>query len=73
MVIDKKTFCEYIEDTYLNNDESLIDVVLGACEKFNIEIEYVNEFLNRVIKEKLHEEFVQLKFIPQEEFKVIDE
>jgi hypothetical protein len=71
MIIQKKDFCLYVEDSYLNNNLSLIDTVLEACDYFNIEYDLVKVFINRQLKEKLRIEFEKLNYLKSDNINVI--
>ena len=71
MIISKKDFCIYVEELNSNNEISIIDNVLQACEDHNIDPSFVNSLINRSIKEKLRIEFVNINLLKSEQNFVI--
>jgi len=71
MIISQKDFCLYVEEQFANNDMSMIDTVLGACAKYNIDPELVEPLINRSVREKMEIEFIELNYLRAETGKVI--
>ena len=71
MIITKKDFCLYLEDEFIESDKSMIETILAACEKYTIEPDLVEPLINRQIKEKLEQEFIDLNYLKTENFKII--
>ena len=71
MIITKKDFCLYLEDKFIESDKSMIEIVLEACEKYTIDADLVEPLINRQIKEKLEQEFIDLNYLKTENFKVV--
>lgn len=63
MILTKKDFSLYVEEQNTENDEGIIDNVLAACEKFNIDPEMIEPLINRSIKEKLEVAYTKLHYI----------
>lgn len=71
MIISQKDFCLYVEEQFANNDMSMIDTVLMACARYNIDPEMVEPLINRSVREKMEIEFIELNYIRAETGKVI--
>ena len=63
MIINKKEFCIHIEEEFSTNNMSLIDNVLTACNEFNVDPDMVEPLINRSIKEKIKEEYIELNYL----------
>lgn len=71
MIISQKDFCLYVEEQFANNDMSMIDTVLMACARYNIDPEMVEPLINRSVREKMEIEFIELNYLRAETGKVI--
>ena len=71
MILTKKDFSLYVEEQNTENDEGIIDNVLSACEKFNIDPEMIEPLINRSIKEKLEVAYTKLHYIKTSNNRVI--
>ena len=71
MILIKKDFSLYIEECLLENDEGIIDNVLRACEKYNIDPEMIEPLINRSIKEKLEVAYTKLHYLNDKRLYVI--
>ena len=66
MIVTKQDFCLFIEDGFATNEMSMIDNVLHACDKFNVDPEMVGPLINRSIREKIKREYVKLNYLKEE-------
>ena len=66
MILTKKDFSLYIEDEFAKNDMNMVETVLQACEDYNVDPEMVEPLINRSVKEKMYNNFVDLNFIKRE-------
>jgi len=71
MIINKKDFCLYIEDEYINKDNSIIDSVLNACSEYNVDVSLVEPLINRSIKEKMKIEYERLNYLKNDIVSII--
>lgn len=71
MIINKKDFCIQIEEQYSTNNMSLIENVLTACDDFNVDPNMVDSLINRSIKEKIEQEFIQLNYLKADTNRII--
>jgi hypothetical protein len=65
MIVTQRDFCMFVEDRYANNKMSMIDNVLYACEKFNVDPEMIEPLINRSVKEKIKREYVKLNYLKE--------
>jgi chorismate mutase len=65
MIVTQRDFCMFVEDRYANNEMSMIDNVLYACEKFNVDPEMIEPLINRSVKEKIKREYVKLNYLKE--------
>jgi len=71
MIISKKDFCIYVEELNSENEMSIIDNVLQACDDHNIDPLYVGPLVNRSLREKLSLEFADINLLKLEQNFVI--
>ena len=67
MIITKKDFCNHVEKEYADNENTtIIDTILEACVKFNIDPEMIEPLVNRSLKDKMKVEFIDLNYLKSE-------
>lgn len=71
MIVNKKDFCQYVEELHASNMQGMIDNVIAACEEYNIDPELVEPLINRSIREKLEVEFISLNYLKAQNHAVI--
>jgi len=71
MIITQKDFSEFIENEFAFNNMTIIETVLYACEKFSIDPNMVEPLINRSVKEKMKQEFIELNFLKKENNEIV--
>ena len=71
MIVDQKEFCLYVEEQFANGNMTMIDTVLAACEKYNIDPLMVEPLINRSVKEKMELEFIDLNYLKAETVSIL--
>lgn len=71
MIVTQKDFCLYVEEQYANNSMTMIETVLSACVKYNVDPEMVEPLINRSLKEKMEIEFINLNYLDADSVAVI--
>ncbi len=66
MIINQKDFCMHVETQFASTTTTMIDTVLEACEEFNVDPELVEPLINRSLKEKMRNEYVDLNYLKNE-------
>lgn len=66
MIIDQETFCYEVERLHAHHGMTVFESIFLACEKYNIDYEFVNPLINRSIREKLQVEAVQKNLMRSE-------
>lgn len=62
---NSNSFSMYIEKEAALTNTTLFDMLLHACEKYNIEIENVVKMLSHSLKEKLEKEALNNKLLKE--------
>lgn len=71
MIVQQRDFCLYVEEQFANNNMSMIDTILSACAKYNIDPELVEPLINRSLREKIEIEFIDLNYLDADSMPVI--
>jgi hypothetical protein len=66
MIVTQKDFCLFIEKNYAKGELSIIDSVLHACGRFNVDPAMIEPLINRSVKEKIKREYIKLNYLKEE-------
>jgi hypothetical protein len=59
------SFSIYVEREAKKSNTTLFDMLLSTCEKFNIEIDAIQKLISNSLKEKLHNEALELNLLKE--------
>jgi len=62
MILKKDEFSQWVENTHSFTKESYMDTVLQGCDRFNVEIEFIQPLLSEQIIQKIKAEAINLRY-----------